>query len=102
MIYVNEDQLKEVNYLVSSSANGIHILFDEKTLLRIAPHINSNERNAQVEKAEQLLEQMILRKSITEKKAFLDSLDPEVYDEVAKVFLSIVQNSAEEHQGFRH
>ncbi|MCO5141539.1 MAG: hypothetical protein M9962_00445 [Oligoflexia bacterium] len=102
MIYVNEDQLKEVNYLVSSSANGIHLLFDEKTLLRVAPYINSNERNERVTKAEQLLEQVILRKSITEKKAFLATLEPEIYDDVAKVFLSIVQNSAEEHQGFRH
>jgi hypothetical protein len=55
-----------------------------------------------VEKAEGLLEQMILRPTITGKKAFLENLDPEVYDEVARVFFNIVQNTAQEKQGFTH
>lgn len=103
MIYVNQDQLDQVKYLLEQSAQGNHLLFDESVLRRIAPRIGQQEaRNERVEKAEHLLEQMILRPSISSKKAFLEGLDPEIYDEVARVFFNIVQNTMQENQGFSH
>jgi hypothetical protein len=103
VIYVNQEQLDQVKYLLEQSAQGNHLLFDERTLRRVAWRIGQPEaRNEMVEKAEGLLEQMILRPSIASKKAFLESLDPEVYDEVARVFFNIVQNTAQEKQGFSH
>lgn len=103
MIYVNQDQLDQVKYLLQQSAQGNHLLFDEHVLRRVAPRIGQQEaRSERIEKAEQLLEQMILRPSISSKKAFLEGLDPETYDEVAKVFFNIVQNTAQENQGFSH
>ena len=103
MIYVNQDQLDQVKYLLKQSSLGNHLLFDEKTLRRIAPRIGQPEtRNERVEEAEQLLEQMILRPSLGSKRAFLEGLDPETYDEVARVYFNIVQNTAQENQGFSH
>lgn len=103
MIYVNQDQLDQVKYLLQQSAQGNHLLFDEVVLRRVAPRIGQPEaRSEQVEKAEKLLEQMILRPSISSKRAFLEGLDPETYDEVARVFFNIVQNTAQENQGFSH
>jgi hypothetical protein len=103
VIYVNQDQLDQVKYLLQQSAQGNHLLFDEKTLRRIAPRIGQQEtRSERVEKAEHLLEQMILRPSISSKRAFLEALDPELYDEVARVYFNIVQNTAQENQGFSH
>ncbi len=103
MIYVNQDQLDQVKYLLEQSAQGNHLLFDETTLRRVAPRIGHQEkRSERVEKAERLLEQMILRPSIASKRAFLEALDPEVYDDVARVFFNIVQNTVQEKQGFSH
>lgn len=103
MIYVNQDQLDQVKYLLQQSAQGNHLLFDETTLRRLAPRIGQQEkRDERVEKAEKLLEQMILRPSISSKRAFLEGLDSETYDEVARVFFNIVQNTAQENQGFSH
>jgi len=103
VIYVNQEQLDQVKYLLEQSAQGNHLLFDERTLRRIAPRIGQNEKRCErLEKAEQLLEQMILQPSISSKRAFLDRLDPEVYDDVARVFFNIVQNTAQEKQGFSH
>ncbi|HEY8278301.1 MAG TPA: hypothetical protein VIH99_01675 [Bdellovibrionota bacterium] len=103
MIYVNQDQLDQVKYILKQSAQGNHLLFDEATLRRVAPRIGQSEaRNERIEKAEHLLEQMILRPSIGAKRAFLAELDPETYDEVARVFFNIVQNTAQENQGFSH
>jgi hypothetical protein len=103
VIYVNQDQLDQVKYLLRQSAQGNHLLFDEKVLRRIAPRIGQPEaRDELVKKAEHLLEQMILRPSISSKRAFLEELDPETYDEVARVYFNIVQNTVAENQGFSH
>ena len=103
MIYVNQHQLDQVKYLLDQSALGNHILFDYGTLRRIAFRIGTSEqRDERIEKAEALLEQMILQPTLTEKKAFLENLDPSTHDDVARVYFNIVQNSAQEKQGFSH
>jgi hypothetical protein len=103
VIYVNQDQLDQVKYLLEQSAQGNHLLFSEQTLRRVAPQIGRPEaRTERLKKAEHLLEQMILRPSISSKKAFLEALDQETYDDVAKVFFNIVHNTIQESQGFSH
>lgn len=99
MIYVSQEQLDQVNYLLAQSALGNHLLFDQHTLRRVLPGLSPAEsRTPEVEKAEKLLEQMILRPSISAKKAFLESLSPELHDDVARVYFNIVQNTARETQ----
>lgn len=103
MIYVNQEQLDQVKYLLRQSAQGNHLLFDENTIRRVAWRVGRQEtRDEKVEKAEKLLEEMILRPSLGSKLAFLETLDRETYDDVARVFLNIVQNTAQETQGFSH
>ena len=103
MIYVNQEQLDQVKYLLDQSALGNHLLFDGKTIHRIASRIGNKDSCAdRVEKAEKLLEQMILCPTISSKKNFLEGLDSQTYDDVAHVYFNIVQNSAEEKQGFKH
>lgn len=103
MIYVSQEQLDQVKYLLKQSAQGNHLLFDERTIHRIAGSLGKNEnRNERVEKAEALLEQMILRPTIKAKKDFLAGLDPLTHDDVASVYFNIVQNTAQENQGFSH
>lgn len=99
MIYVSQEQLDQVNYLLAQSALGNHLLFDHHTLRRVLPDLIPVEtRTPAVEKAEKLLEQMILRPSIGAKKAFLESLSPELHDDVARVYFNIVQKTASETQ----
>jgi hypothetical protein len=97
MIYVNQEQLDQVKYLLERSAQGVHLLFDSNTIRRIATKDEAKERT---EKAEKLLEQMILCPSISSKKAFLETLDVETHDDVARVYFNIVHNSAQETQEF--
>ena len=99
MIYVNQEQLDQVKYLLDQSAQGVHLLFDAGTIYRISTK-NLEEDKSRLSKAEQLLEQMILCPSISSKKSFLEKLDPQTYDDVARVYFTIVQNSAQDKQGF--
>lgn len=103
MIYVNQEQLEQVKYLLDQSAIGNHLLFDGGTIYRIADRLGQIEpRDERLELAEKLMEQLILRPSLTQKKAFLETLDPQTYDDVARVYFNIVQNSCQEKQGFSH
>lgn len=97
MIYVSQEQLDQVNYLLAQSALGNHLLFDERTIRRIAGN-ESGARDERVERAEKLLEQMILRPTISSKKAFLETLSADDHDDVARVYFNIVQNTAKETQ----
>lgn len=78
---------------------GNHILFDHHTIRDIASH-ETKENSDRVEKAEKLLEQMILCPTIAKKREFLADLDHDTYLDVAKVFLNIVQNTLRDTQEF--
>lgn len=100
MIYVNQEQLDQVKYLLERSAQGIHLLFDAQTIHRIASTKRMDGDKERISQAEKLLEQMILCPTISGKKAFLESLAPEAHDDVARIYFNIVQNSIQEAQGF--
>lgn len=103
MIYVNQEQLDQVKYLLEQSARGVHLLFDGKTLKRLAFAPESKDLPAERnENAEKILEQVIMCPTLRSKKVFLENLDPTVHDDVARVFFNIVQNSLKEAQEFKH
>ncbi len=98
MVYVNEDQLEQVKYLLEQSALGNHLLFDNITIRRIAN--TDHENQDRVEKAEKLLEEMILCPTLAAKRAFLENLDRRTYDDVVRIFLNVVQNTLKDSQEF--
>lgn len=104
MIYVDEDQLAEVQYLLHQSTLGNHILFDNDTIRRVAPELNDNHSpqvKELIDNGERLLEELILCPSIEAKLHFLRQLEPISYDAVAKVYLKVVENQAQEGP-YRH
>lgn len=102
MIYVNQNQLDQVQYLVDQSARGNHILFDADTIKRISRLPKADLEDDRTEIAEKLLEQLILCPTLQQKKMFLANLDKHTHDDVARVFLNIVANTAQERQDFNH
>lgn len=100
MIYVSENQLDQVNYLLEQSAYGNHLLFSIETVRRVARKatIQKTFDRTRTEKAEAVLEQMILCPTLQEKRRFLDKLDAEMHDDVARIYFNIVQNAAIETQ----
>lgn len=104
MIYVDEDQLAEVQYLLHQSTLGNHILFDNETICRIAPEVDSLGQPLtflDTEMGERLLEELILCPTIEAKQHFLRQLDSPNYDAVARVYLRIVENQAQE-SAYKH
>jgi len=101
MIYVNQEQLDQVKYLLEQSAAGNHILFHTDTIKRVLRKKRREPHKERIEQAEKLLEQMILCPSISTKKVFLENLDSQTYEDVLHVYLNIVQNTAQESQIYK-
>ncbi len=110
MIYVNQKQLDQVEYLIEQSAKGHHILFDLDTIRRVfgvetyeqfkAEHLSSIEDSEVDETAEKHIEKLILQPTLVSKKAYLENLKPELFKRVVKTYFSIVENNIFENQKF--
>ena len=107
MIYVNQDQLKQVEYLLNQSAQGHHVLFDTDTLRRvfrratfdpIATPIETNAAYA----VEHHIERLMSQPSLAEKRAYLEGLDAETFDQVVKTYFNILENTMYEKLEVSH
>lgn len=100
MIQISGDQLKQVEYLISQSIQGNHILFDAETIRRVLKH--SASRPVQTPGAEHHLEQLILQPSLRAKRAYLERLDPDTFECVVRTYMNVVENNLLESSGVRH
>ncbi|MGE4233126.1 MAG: hypothetical protein AB7F43_07340 [Bacteriovoracia bacterium] len=100
MIYVNQEQLDQVKYLIEQSSKGFHILF-ETDLIRKAFDLSDNPVEEPEDEApedgdnsiEKHIENMILQPTILSKRAYLENLEPKVFSKVIKTYFSIVENN---------
>jgi hypothetical protein len=106
MIYVNQKQLDQVEYLIEQSCRGHHVLFDAEIIRRVfAEHFfEEEEEEAEVEEtietAEKHIENLILQPTIISKRAYLENLQPDVLRRVVRTYFSIVENNIFEAQKF--
>lgn len=100
MIYVNQKQLDQVEYLIEQSTKGFHVLFDNDVIREVfrkfdelpqpASENNPKENNEQIEKH---IENLILQPTLVSKRAYLENLTPDVYVRVVRTYFSIVENN---------
>lgn len=98
MIYVNQKQLDQVEYLIEQSCRGHHILFDADLIrgaFRRAVSLDEEEEysDEQVSAAEKHIENLILQPTLVSKRAYLDNLNCETRDRVVRTYFSIVENN---------
>lgn len=125
MIYVNQKQLDQVEYILEQSALGHHILFDVEDIRRVfrpGHHFKTNlpstpkskvissgehpvketKTNAEPTEAEKHIENLILQPTILSKRTYLESLNPDMYNEVILTYFNIVENNIFEGMEFAH
>lgn len=103
MIYVSEDQLSQVEYLIEQSMHGNHILFDlecVREIFQITPGQTLSEEAAY--EVEPLIEKLILQPTLQQKRAFLEALDQDTLSRVVKTYFNIVENNLYESSKTRH
>ncbi len=102
MITVSKEQLDTVEYLLSQSAQGNHVLFDLDTVRRVftIPTRPMNEQEAYA--VEHHIEKLISMGSIDKQKAYIEVLPQEILYRVIKTYFNIVENSLFENISARH
>jgi hypothetical protein len=105
MVYIDKDQLKEVEYLFNQSAQGYHILFDNKEIRRILSRPTEDLdffSFENVQKIQKILSDFIAKTSIQSKQDFLERLDKETYELLLRTYFNIVENSIYESGSEKH
>jgi len=107
VIYVNEAQLNQVQYLIEQSLKGHHVLFDVEDVKRafFSDEFIPSETCFDEEQAysvEHHIERLLEQPSLAEKRAYLGSLDTTTYELVLKTYFNIIENSLYEKKESFH
>lgn len=104
MIYVSQDQLEQVEYLINQSKQGNHILFDVDALRTVFSHAPLPEELSEDEAyaVEHHIERLILQPTLAEKRAYLEQLDKLTFRKVVKTYFNIVENNIIENHEVKH
>ena len=106
MIYVNQKQLDQVEYLIEQSCRGHHVLFDTDMIrqvfasVRLADEFDEEPTEEEKNSAEKHIENLILQPTLISKKAYLENLAPRTLDRVVRTYFSIVENNLFEAMKF--
>lgn len=91
MIYVSQEQLDQVEYIIEQSSRGHHVLFDLDMIRGVFAESTAAEKgDAEVEKH---IEQLILQPTLLSKKAYLERLDASLLKRLVRSYFSIVENN---------
>ena len=93
MITVSQEQLDTVEYLLSQSAQGNHVLFDIALVRHVFTHPSKPMNEAEAYEVEHHIEKLISVGSIHKQKAYIDLLPQEILCRVIKTYFNIVENN---------
>lgn len=99
MIYVSQEQLRQVEYMIAQSAIGNHVLFDTDTVRRVFSTSSTGRAFTEHDaySVEHHIERLMVQPTLNEKKAYLEHLDTETFEQVVRTYFNIVENNIYEH-----
>jgi hypothetical protein len=101
VIVVTPEQVSQVEYLLSQSQVGNHVLFEmdeiRRTFTEDAP---ANESACYA--VEPHIERLLSRPTLAEKRSYLETLDDPTRRLVVRTYFNIVENNLFETQEMRH
>jgi hypothetical protein len=107
MIHVSKNKLQQVEYLISQSLQGNHVLFDHDSLTRILRDGSGSGllgplSEEEAYRVEHHIERLIGEPSLMQKRAYLESLDTRTYAWVVRTYFNIIENNLWESQEIHH
>lgn len=107
LIYVSQEQVAQVEYLIEQSIQGNHILFDAADLNRVFRKGHEYPDNSELDEnqayaVEHHIEKLLVAPSLQEKRAYLEKLDRPTFEAVVRTYFNIVENNLFETIEARH
>ena len=105
MIYINQEQLKQLESLLSQSTMGIHLLFDRPRIASILKNPTEAQEFFSFEnlsKVQTVLGEFLQKVSFEEKQRYLTDLDEQSYEILVRSYFNIVENTILEATKLKH
>jgi hypothetical protein len=102
MIQVPKQRLAQVEYLIEQSVRGNHLLFDTEQLRRVFSRAQAKRFVLSEEEAyesEPYIERLLEEDSLERGRAYLQGLEPEVFERVVMTYFCIVENKLFDESG---
>lgn len=102
---ISPEKLEQIEYLLSQSTQGIHLLFDNASIAKILKNPTENLDFFTVDnikKVQGILTEFIERKTLTEKQDYLKRLDKTTYELLVRTYFNIVDNAVLESTPNKH
>ncbi len=93
MIYVSENQLSQVEYLLAQSMNGHHVLFDLDLIRNAVGDSPKELSQVEIKTIEKQIETLISKPTLMHKRLYLETLAPETMRRLIRVYFNIVENN---------
>ena len=102
---MEEQQIRQLEKLLQQSIKGFHHLFDHKEvaeILRIPTEDLNFFTSENMTEVQKLFTQLIQKKTIAEKRAFLDSLSPKSFEILLRTYFHIVETTMLSSEHSKH
>src|SRR5690349_14059771 len=105
---VEEKSLARMEALLSHSAMGIHVLFDNQSIAQVLKDVKDDKDFYdlnKMKKVQDVMTELISKKTYFEKRAYLSglkSLDQESYEMLIRAYFHIVENTVLANHELKH
>lgn len=102
---VSPENMSQLEYLFAQSIRGVHLLFDNQQLAKILSQ-PSEELDVfsfdNLDRVQAVFSEFANRKTLEEKRAYMDSLDEETFEILVRTYFNIVENAVLESTDLKH
>ncbi len=102
---VEEKGLERMEALLSHSALGVHVLFDNKAIADVLKDVKDDKdfyNFDKMKKVQDVMTELVAKKTYFEKVSYLKSLDAESYTMVVRAYFHIVENTVRANHELKH
>ncbi len=102
---VLEKNLEKMEALLRHSALGVHVLFENACIARVLKGVKDDKDFFDFNKMKRVqdcMTELIAKKTILDKMAYLKDLDQEAYDMLIRTYFHIVENNVRQSSELSH
>lgn len=105
MVNIEETSLERMEALLSHSAMGVHVLFENKDIAEVLRDVKDDKdfySFEKMKKVQDVMTELIAKKTYFEKVAYLQTLDQESYQMLVRAYFHIVENTVRANHEHSH
>ena len=104
-VYLDEQQVNNLQSILTQSEFGIHVLFDNSLIAEVFKHPCSEENFFEIENIKKVQDdilKLLQFKTLTEKCDFINSLTEEDKHRIVRAYFYIIENNLRTNQKLPH